>query len=54
MPKMASGGIKIIKVNKVPSDGSASRDESASREERKGRRLVSLHLPPGTLAAKAL
>lgn len=27
---------------------------AASREERRGRRLVRLHLPPGTLAAKAL
>lgn len=47
-PKMASGGIKIIKVNKVPSDGSASRDE------RRGRRLVCPRLPLGALAAAAL
>lgn len=48
LPKTASAGIKIIKVNKVPSDGSASGAGG------RGWRPVSLRLPPGALATKPL
>lgn len=54
LPKTASAGIKIIKVNKVPSDGGAPSLLAERGWGGGGWRPVSLRLPPGALAAEPL